>query len=481
MKAKKTNKEIENLKQKYTVENRFIQKEETVYKSNRLIDTINYIRNFIYGESREFIFQINLDHEYNVINYHLSTIGIHSKVNANHRDTLMSASLSGAKYIILLHNHPNWEVYPSEDDTLTFNWSNDFFDSLGLKLLDNIIISSGPMAYSIKTESFLNFQNPEDITIKKWIEILMDENNVKRTKDYKKLKQQFIIDTRYIQKECILNQNNQILNASAAFNFFKKCTKNKKGEFLLQINLDHYYQIINYRLIDLESQKKDNYNVEEFVNSTGYEIVYSSAFSGAEHTIIMRNNPKGWDVSHLKEDEILASGVYLYLKAIGVHLIDSLIVSFNGAFIHSVLTDSYVLLKNPNANNAEIKKGINKFKIKTTKQKETDEGESLICKNYKKISAFSGVKFIKKNDRQPRFKVISTYNNKSKDETVWLYNSLEEAQNACYSLWNNSVVLAKKSNNYLEKNSSFNQGTGVICWKDGSSRTFKVKQNTINS
>lgn len=70
------------------------------------------------------------------------------------REVYMRALLCGAVHIILIHNHPSKNVFPSREDLHITKKIHDAGDLIGIHLIDHIIIG-GNNFYSLKENNYI--------------------------------------------------------------------------------------------------------------------------------------------------------------------------------------------------------------------------------------------------------------------------------------------------------------------------------------
>ena len=91
---------------------------------------------------REAVCVINLNAKCEPINCSIVSIGSVSNSPAVPSDVLKSSILSNATAIILLHNHPSGNVFPSGEDIKTTDRVGKACKLLGLTLLDHIMVGN---------------------------------------------------------------------------------------------------------------------------------------------------------------------------------------------------------------------------------------------------------------------------------------------------------------------------------------------------
>jgi DNA repair protein RadC len=101
-------------------------------------------------KKQEFFLTLTLDGGQNLIQKRTVFIGTLNESFVHPREIFADAISDRAASIILVHNHPSVDVYPSKEDILVTNRLQEVAKLVGIKVLDHIIIT--------KTESF-SFKN----------------------------------------------------------------------------------------------------------------------------------------------------------------------------------------------------------------------------------------------------------------------------------------------------------------------------------
>lgn len=92
------------------------------------------------GKQEEF-HVVLLDEKHNVIKSELITVGLLNQSLAHPREVFKSAIRESASALILVHNHPSGDPKPSRDDKLITAELKKAAETLGLRILDHIILS----------------------------------------------------------------------------------------------------------------------------------------------------------------------------------------------------------------------------------------------------------------------------------------------------------------------------------------------------
>ena len=93
----------------------------------------------------------------NVIQYiELVSVGSLTSSIVHPRETFRFAILKGVASIFIVHNHPGGDVEPSREDMLITDRLAKAGDTIGIKLLDHIIIANGTQEHkSFRDEGFI--------------------------------------------------------------------------------------------------------------------------------------------------------------------------------------------------------------------------------------------------------------------------------------------------------------------------------------
>jgi DNA repair protein RadC len=95
-----------------------------------------------YGNKRqEHFLVITLNTAHKVIKVHLVSKGILNRSIVHPREVFYPAIVDNAAAVILAHNHPSGEIYPSEDDDKLTERLKEAGEILGLLVIDHIILT----------------------------------------------------------------------------------------------------------------------------------------------------------------------------------------------------------------------------------------------------------------------------------------------------------------------------------------------------
>jgi DNA repair protein RadC len=104
--------------------------------------------------STECLFALYLDDIRHVVHHQEVAKGTVDRLPLFPREVLKPALIHGATGIILVHNHPDGQPVPSENDLSLTAKIEDLSSMFDIKLLDHLIVTK-LQAYSIKTGQLL--------------------------------------------------------------------------------------------------------------------------------------------------------------------------------------------------------------------------------------------------------------------------------------------------------------------------------------
>jgi len=105
---------------------------------------------------REVVCVINVDVKNPPINCHIVSMGALDYAVVSPRELFKASILSNAASIVLLHNHPNGDIKPSEHDVLITKRLKDVADLIGIPLLDHIIVGwNNPKHFSFLAKKLM--------------------------------------------------------------------------------------------------------------------------------------------------------------------------------------------------------------------------------------------------------------------------------------------------------------------------------------
>lgn len=117
---------------------------EPAYKINSTSEALTYCKSHFtrlaHEAQREEFHVVLLDEKHHVIKKELITVGLLNKSLAHPREVFKPAIRESASALILVHNHPSGDPTPSQDDKSITKELKTAADTLGLRILDHIII-----------------------------------------------------------------------------------------------------------------------------------------------------------------------------------------------------------------------------------------------------------------------------------------------------------------------------------------------------
>jgi len=126
-------------------------------KSKPLIESAKDVWNLLYeyrDKKQEYLLSITIDGASRLIKKRVVTVGILNQSLVHPREVFVDAIVDRAAGIIIAHNHPSGELYPSRADMQVTDRLKDAGRILGIELLDHIIIAKSGW-YSFSEEGAL--------------------------------------------------------------------------------------------------------------------------------------------------------------------------------------------------------------------------------------------------------------------------------------------------------------------------------------
>lgn len=100
----------------------------------------NYYKEKLKNKKQEYFYAVYLDNRKRIIKDELLFIGTINNSMIHPRDIFKHAYINSATSIILIHNHPTGNIFPSKNDIDTTNKLVEIGKLLGVSILDHIII-----------------------------------------------------------------------------------------------------------------------------------------------------------------------------------------------------------------------------------------------------------------------------------------------------------------------------------------------------
>lgn len=144
-----------NLNSRYIEQNiKLVEEGYLDIKSGSLSDALDSLYEDLRKRTREELIALNIDEDLKPINYYVSSIGIIDMSFASNFELLKGSILSGARNVILLHNHPSGSDYPSKHDIDTTRKVQEAYNFMGINFYDHHIV--GSKVYSFKENGLLD-------------------------------------------------------------------------------------------------------------------------------------------------------------------------------------------------------------------------------------------------------------------------------------------------------------------------------------
>ena len=112
-------------------------------------DAVDLIHGFLHDFDRELMVVLNLKNDGTPINMNVMSVGTLGATVSNPREALKASILSNAAKAILFHNHPSGSLRPSREDIETTDRMIRAYETMGICLLDHIIVGEGKSFYSM--------------------------------------------------------------------------------------------------------------------------------------------------------------------------------------------------------------------------------------------------------------------------------------------------------------------------------------------
>lgn len=122
------------------------QKQETIKSAEEVYSRYQYLENY----DQEVLILIMLDSKKRIKQEKLLYKGTFDSFSIDVREVIQTILLAKAKYFILIHNHPDEEDKPSDNDIIATKAIEKSAKNLGVFLLDHIIIYRGGYSSIIK-------------------------------------------------------------------------------------------------------------------------------------------------------------------------------------------------------------------------------------------------------------------------------------------------------------------------------------------
>jgi len=118
-------------------------KEDALVILNSTEKAGNYMLHRFDGKKNELVYELCLDRKGKLLASKLLTEGDVNGVELNIRNLVGNALLTNASAVILSHNHPSGVALPSSEDFTTTDRVRTALESVGVQLVDHIIVADG--------------------------------------------------------------------------------------------------------------------------------------------------------------------------------------------------------------------------------------------------------------------------------------------------------------------------------------------------
>lgn len=115
------------------------------------VDVVDILESYLQGVDREHFCVAMLDRKGNILGLNTVSIGSLSSSIVHPREVFKPAIILGAASIILCHNHPSGDPYPSSDDKSVTDSLVKAGKILGIEVLDHVILGENRF-YSMRQE-----------------------------------------------------------------------------------------------------------------------------------------------------------------------------------------------------------------------------------------------------------------------------------------------------------------------------------------
>lgn len=105
---------------------------------------------------------VSLNSKLNIVGIDLVSLGILDSCICHSREVFRPAIMRSAAGIILVHNHPSGDPFPSEEDKTTTNAIREAGKILGIRMLDHVILAKGSL-YSFADERAIDMLGLESV------------------------------------------------------------------------------------------------------------------------------------------------------------------------------------------------------------------------------------------------------------------------------------------------------------------------------
>lgn len=101
----------------------------------------DYLTRLFCGDTVEKVYLMLLKENYTLLSCRLVTVGSVNSASLNTRSLVEAALFGGARFAVLAHNHPGGSPSPSPNDVSTTVNLKNAFESIGVSLLEHIVVA----------------------------------------------------------------------------------------------------------------------------------------------------------------------------------------------------------------------------------------------------------------------------------------------------------------------------------------------------
>ena len=133
---------------------RYNSKSKEIVRISAPGDAYEYIKSSLSGKETEHLYLITLNARNTVINKSLISIGTVNETLIHPREIIKAAVMNNAVSIILVHNHPSGEPYPSSEDIKVTKRLEDACKIVGIGFTDHLIVCDSSFS-SMRAQNLL--------------------------------------------------------------------------------------------------------------------------------------------------------------------------------------------------------------------------------------------------------------------------------------------------------------------------------------
>ncbi|KKS07320.1 hypothetical protein A3K01_00410 [candidate division WWE3 bacterium RIFOXYD1_FULL_43_17] len=133
---------------------RYNSKSKEIVRISAPGDAYEYIKASLSGKETEHLYLITLNARNTVINKSLISIGTVNETLIHPREIIKAAVMNNAVSIILVHNHPSGEPYPSSEDIKVTKRLEDACKIVGIGFTDHLIVCDSSFS-SMRAQNLL--------------------------------------------------------------------------------------------------------------------------------------------------------------------------------------------------------------------------------------------------------------------------------------------------------------------------------------